>query len=52
MPHLFTDSLDHPECKFGAAVGEEGRERERHINWTGLSVVFVLFSWHCIGYLY
>ena len=27
MPHLFTHSFDHPERKFGAAVGEEGRER-------------------------
>jgi hypothetical protein len=27
---LFTHSLDHPERKFGAAVGEEGREREAH----------------------
>jgi hypothetical protein len=30
VPHLFTHSLDHPECKFGAIVGEEGREREAH----------------------
>jgi hypothetical protein len=27
---LFTHSLDHPEPKFGATVGEEGREREVH----------------------
>ena len=25
---MLTHSLDHPERKFGAAVGEEGRERE------------------------
>jgi hypothetical protein len=51
MPHLFTHSLDHPERKFGAAVGEEGRERGTLLG-RGLSVVFGLFSWHCIGYLY
>jgi hypothetical protein len=27
---LFTHSLDHLECKFGAAVGEEVRERDAY----------------------
>jgi hypothetical protein len=33
------------ERKFGVAVGEEGRERERCILGRGLSVLFGLFSW-------
>jgi hypothetical protein len=51
MPHLLTHSFDHPERKFGAVVEEEGRERGALLG-RGFSVVFGLFSWHCIGYLY
>jgi len=51
MPRLVTHSFDHRECKFGVAVGEEGRERGTLLG-RGLSVVFGLFSWHCVGYLY
>jgi hypothetical protein len=51
MPHLFTHSLDHPDRKFEVAVREEERERGVLLG-RGLSVLFGLFSWHCIGYLY
>jgi hypothetical protein len=51
MPHLLTHSFDNPEPKFGAAVGEEGIERGTLLR-RGLSIVFGLFSWQCIGYLY
>jgi hypothetical protein len=51
-PDCINIRLTHLFIKFGVAVGEEGRERERRILGRGLSVLFGLFSWHCIGYLY
>jgi hypothetical protein len=49
MPHLFTHSLDHPECKFGVAVGEEGREREAHyLERDFCSVWFILLALYCL----